>query len=155
MKRILSIAAVAVVAVSLAACQSAGPKQTIGGLGGAAAGGLIGSQIGGGHPASIAAGVLIGGLLGSAAGNALDNADRAYAAQTASRSLETAPIGRTSQWRNPNSGHSGTFTPTRTYRRSSGQYCREYNTTVYVGGREQQGYGTACRQRDGSWQLQR
>lgn len=153
MNRILKIAAATVIAVSLAACQGMGPKGTIGGLGGAAAGGLIGSQLGG-APA-IAAGVLLGGLLGSAVGTSLDNADRAYAAQTASRSLETAPIGRTSQWRNPNSGHSGTFTPIRTYQRPSGQYCREYQQTVTVGGRQQQGYGTACRQPDGSWQLQR
>jgi hypothetical protein len=32
------------------------------------------------------------------------------------------------------------------------RYCREYQTTIHVGHRVQQGYGTACQQPDGSWQ---
>lgn len=32
-------------------------------------------------------------------------------------------------------------------------YCREYTQTVQVGGVRQQGYGTACMQPDGSWQI--
>lgn len=32
-------------------------------------------------------------------------------------------------------------------------YCREYTTTVVIDGVEQQAYGTACRQDDGSWQI--
>jgi hypothetical protein len=35
----------------------------------------------------------------------------------------------------------------------SNDYCREYTGTIYVGGRAQQGYGTACLQPDGSWQV--
>lgn len=33
------------------------------------------------------------------------------------------------------------------------RYCREYQTTGRVGGRLQPGYGTACYQPDGSWQI--
>ena len=33
-------------------------------------------------------------------------------------------------------------------------YCREFTQNVNVGGRTQQSYGTACRQADGSWQVQ-
>lgn len=32
-------------------------------------------------------------------------------------------------------------------------YCREYTRTIYVGGKPQEGYGTACLQPDGSWQI--
>ena len=32
-------------------------------------------------------------------------------------------------------------------------YCREFTRTSYVGGRPQQGYGNACMQPDGSWQM--
>ncbi len=32
-------------------------------------------------------------------------------------------------------------------------YCREYTRTIYVGGYQKQGYGTACLQPDGSWQI--
>jgi len=46
------------------------------------------------------------------------------------------------------------MTPLKTYQRPSGQYCREYQQTIYVGGQQQQAYGTACRQPDGSWEIQ-
>jgi hypothetical protein len=32
-------------------------------------------------------------------------------------------------------------------------FCREFNRKIYIGGRAQQGYGTACLQPDGSWQF--
>ncbi len=32
-------------------------------------------------------------------------------------------------------------------------YCREYTRNINVGGRVQEGYGTACMQPDGSWQI--
>lgn len=39
------------------------------------------------------------------------------------------------------------------YRTSSGQYCREYQSTIRVGGRIEQGYGTACMSPDGTWRV--
>ena len=33
------------------------------------------------------------------------------------------------------------------------QDCREFQTTITIDGREQPGYGTACRQSDGSWKI--
>ncbi|MBX6324275.1 MAG: hypothetical protein IRY94_20875, partial [Rhodospirillaceae bacterium] len=39
------------------------------------------------------------------------------------------------------------------YQGPGGQTCREYSTTVYIGGRPQVSYGTACLQPDGSWRL--
>jgi hypothetical protein len=36
-----------------------------------------------------------------------------------------------------------------------GRYCREYQSTMVVGGMPQPGYGTACMQPDGSWQIVR
>jgi hypothetical protein len=39
------------------------------------------------------------------------------------------------------------------YNNNGGAYCREYTGTIYVGGRPEQGYGTACLQPDGSWQV--
>ncbi|MGV8995573.1 MAG: hypothetical protein ACOH12_01340 [Parvibaculaceae bacterium] len=39
------------------------------------------------------------------------------------------------------------------YQTQSGQYCREYQSQVNVGGRMQYGYGTACQQPDGSWRV--
>ena len=52
---------------------------------------------------------------------------------------------------NPETGNRGTIEPTRTYQ--SGQTCREYQHTVYVGGRAEQARGNACRQPDGTWRI--
>ena len=35
----------------------------------------------------------------------------------------------------------------------AGDYCREYTRTVYVGGIQQQAYGTACLEPDGAWRI--
>ena len=34
-----------------------------------------------------------------------------------------------------------------------GRYCREFIQEIRVGNQVQQGYGTACRQPDGSWEM--
>ena len=71
-----------------------------------------------------------------------------------SRKAYKAPIGETIAWNNPDSGNSGTFTPTRDgTNTATGEYCREYQTTVTVGGKTESAYGTACRQPDGSWRI--
>ncbi len=87
-------------------------------------------------------------------GASLDNADRAAAERNAQRALETAPAGQSLPWSNPNTGHSGSFIPAAPYKTAGGQYCREYTQKINVGGKTQEGYGTACRQPDGSWQIQ-
>jgi surface antigen len=137
----------------LAGCAAYGPKEAGGGLLGAAGGGLLGAQFGSGEGrlASTAAGVLLGGLLGSSAGRSLDRADRLYMQQATFDTLERAPSGYATRWRNPSSGNWGTITPVQTYRAPGGSFCREYQQTIVVGGRLQEGYGTACRQPDGSW----
>ncbi|MCP5368179.1 MAG: glycine zipper 2TM domain-containing protein [Hyphomicrobiales bacterium] len=149
------LACVAIVAVALAACQGSGPKQTGGTLIGAGLGALAGSQIGGGSGklAAVAIGALGGAWLGSEIGKSLDRADRSMMERNAQYSLENNRTGATSTWQNPDSGHSGTMTPTNTYQTSSGNYCREYETTVIIDGREERAFGRACRQPDGTWQV--
>lgn len=41
------------------------------------------------------------------------------------------------------------------YLDSRGRYCREYQTSVMVGGAAQPAYGTACRMPDGAWRIVR
>ena len=142
--------------ISLSACVTdQGQKQTVGTLIGAGLGGLAGSQIGSGSGqlAAVGAGVLLGGLLGSEIGKSLDKADQAYLANNAQSTLETAPIGYSSNWVNPDSGNSGSLTPTNTYATATGQPCREYQSTVTIGGQTEVVYGTACREPDGSWRF--
>lgn len=151
------MAVVTVLAVGLSACANSttGPKQTggaiLGGVGGAVAGAQFGQ--GTGKLAAVAAGTLLGALIGSEVGSSLDKADKLAMSQTTQSTLETAPAGTSSTWRNPDSGHYGTITPTSTYQNSGGQYCREFSQTVNIGGRSEEAYGTACRQPDGTWQI--
>lgn len=130
-------------------------KQGIGAIAGAIGGAFVGSNVGkgSGRTVGIAAGTLLGGLLGSEIGKSLDRADMAYYQKTAQNTLESQPTGTTSRWINPDSGNSGTVTPTRTYQTSSGSYCREFTQTIVIGGEKQEAFGTACRQSDGSWRV--
>ncbi len=149
---------VPLVAASLAACETniaEQPKQTAGTVAGAAAGGLLGAQIGDGRRqlAATAAGTLIGALVGGEIGKSLDRADRTAAAQTTHAALEYNPTGSASTWRNPDSGHYGTVTPTRTYQTTAGYDCREFRHEVVLNGRPEVVYGTACRQPDGTWRV--
>lgn len=130
-------------------------KQDIGTLAGAIGGGVIGHNIGGGAGKTVAtiAGTLLGGAIGNSIGGSLDNADMAAYNEASSRALETAPAGRSLPWKNPQTGNYGTVTPSGYYQNSNGQYCREYNQTIVVGGKKQSGHGTACREPDGSWKI--
>ena len=92
-----------------------GTKTVVGGALGAAGGGLLASQLGGG-----ATGIAAGGLLGGVAGNALDQNDREQMNQSTTSTLESSKTGQTANWNNPDSGNSGTITPTRTFQRSDG-----------------------------------
>lgn len=140
----------------LTACQASemGTKEGVGTLGGAAAGGLLGSQIGkgSGRLAATGAGVLLGAWLGNEIGASLDKADRAEASRAESRAY-TAPIGQQISWNNPQSGNSGVVVPVRDGYASNGAYCREFQQTIIVGGQQQQGYGRACQQPDGAWKI--
>jgi surface antigen len=96
----------------------------------------------------------VGGiLLGGFVGNLLDERDKRLAAEATQNALETAPTGNSIAWRNPDNEHSGTVTPVKTYQTDSGTYCREYQQTVTIGGKEEKAYGKACRQPDGNWRI--
>lgn len=150
------LTALLMVAVVATGCVTgSGQKQTAGTVLGAGVGGLAGSQFGKGRGqlAAVTAGALIGAMLGSETGASLDRADEAYLnrAQTAAHA---APVGEPIVWSNPSSGNTGTVVATREgTAQASGQLCREYRHTVYVGGRAQDAYGVACREEDGSWTL--
>lgn len=67
--------------------------------------------------------------------------------------LESNETNHAAEWVNPDNETSGAVVPVRTFAGAQGQPCREFITTIIIGGREEQGYGTACRQPDGSWQI--
>jgi surface antigen len=157
--RLASVVTIAAVLSSCAAMDSVGdtvkdnPKAVLGSLIGGAAGVGIAAAAGGGTGAMLGAGLggmLIGGLIG----NRLDARDKRMASEAAQKAFENNQAGQTSVWKNPDTGNSGTITPTRTTQLANGQYCREYKQTITVGGQQENAYGTACRQADGSWKIQ-
>lgn len=163
-----SIIAVIAATTMLTACQQPGGapgtgvtsggainKSDIGTAAGAIAGGVAGYQFGGGAGKAVATvgGTLLGAYLGNQIGTSLDNADRAMYHQTSQRALETGQPGQTMPWNNPNTGNYGTVTPKGWYETPQGTFCREYTQTINVGGRTETGYGTACRQPDGTWKI--
>jgi hypothetical protein len=51
-------------------------------------------------------------------------------------------------------GNYGSYETTREGRyRSSGAYCREYKSTINIGGWDEYSVGTACCEPDGTWKI--
>ncbi len=133
-----------------------GHHQAAGGHGAGAAGGaLIGSQIGSGTGKliAVAIGTLAGAWIGSEIGKRLDARDQAMMSGTTNQALAHNATGQTSSWSNPQSGNSGSVTPTSNYSTSQGQTCRNFNQTVSASGQQEGRQGTACQQPDGSWRI--
>lgn len=153
----IMLTAALVASMGLAGCSTDGgqtgvSKQTGGTALGAVLGGLAGAQFGKGRGQLVTTGlgVLVGALAGSEVGKSLDRADLNYMSQAQNRAY-AAPIGQTINWNNPESGNYGSYTPLRDGRDNSGSYCREYQQTIYVDGRQETAKGTACKNADGTW----
>jgi len=154
MKKLLAVSLLLLLVISGCA-PTAGPKEGTGTLLGAGTGALLGAQIGSGKGrlVAVAIGTLAGALMGQEIGRSLDRADQIAMQQNAQYALEYSPTNTSTPWRNPDSGNRGEITPTETYQTAQGQYCREYRQTVWIAGEQQQAYGTACRQPDGTWKI--
>lgn len=156
-KGILAAAMLAVALVTAGCAQNTASyanKETVGTLGGAALGGWLGSKMADGRTqlATTAAGALVGALIGNQIGQGLDEVDQ-MKVREAQETAASAPVGQTITWSNPDTGRYGSVTATREGTSSSGAYCREFQHTIFVDGQAQDGYGTACRKPDGSWEM--
>jgi len=79
--------------------------------------------------------------------------DRELMERMTQQALERSRSGTVSTWTDPDTGHGGSAVPVETWQASDGTYCREYRQTIRIGGQVTEGYGTACRQPDGRWQI--
>lgn len=147
------IAVLILAALPLTACADLS-NEDIGRGAGAVGGAVIGSQFGGGsgRVAATALGAILGSYFGAYVGRRLDERDRAMMGNTTQQALDRAPNNQTLSWNNPDSGNSGTVTPTTNYSKSGAQ-CRDFTSTVNAGGQSDAQRGTACKQPDGSWQI--
>lgn len=142
-----------IVLVSLSVFLSAcGPvnNEGVGTLAGGVVGGLLGSRFGGGagQVAAAAGGALVGAYLGGQIGKYMDKQDR----MEMQNALETAPVGQSVSWKNPDSGNQYRVKPTKTYYVKQ-QPCREYETYATINGKAETIHGRACRQADGTWRV--
>lgn len=90
-------------------------------------------------------------LWGQEYGAVLDDTEQQAMSETFQYALEYNRTNEASAWVNPDTEHTGSVVPVRTYQNASGHYCREFVTTIIIGGVEEPAYGTACRQPDGAW----
>lgn len=150
MKKIITAFVALITSLSLAGCADM-TKQDIGTVTGGVAGGLLGSQFGGGSGKLLAvgAGALAGAFLGGAIGKNMDDTDR----MKMNQALESNSVGQPAYWQNQKTGANYTVVPMKNVTVDGNQYCREYRSTANIAGKNQQVYGTACRQPDGSWKV--
>ncbi|MEC9236648.1 MAG: RT0821/Lpp0805 family surface protein [Pseudomonadota bacterium] len=155
MKKIVSVFSILGI-LALGACENSNfNKEQFGTVSGAVLGGLAGSQVGSGSGRlwAVGAGTLLGAFLGSEVGKSLDKADLVYAERAAEKAHQ-APMGETISWNNPETGNAGDITPVKDgYASESGRYCREYKQTIYIDGQAETAFGTACQNKDGTWQI--
>ena len=125
-------------------------KRDAGALTGAAVGATIGSHVGKGSGRILAIffGSIIGSEMGRTLGSHMDEHDRMRTAEV----LEFNKSYQQSSWQNPDTGRYYKVIPKRTYTSDTGP-CREFIVDANIGGKTQQLYGTACRQKDGSWKM--
>ena len=145
-----------VLALSLGGCANVdmSREEMLGAAAGAAVGGFLGYQIGGGmimNSLFATVGTVAGGATGFYATQALMGSDRVAYDQTAQKGLNESNDGEVVNWRNPETGNSGIFRPVRSFYLADGRYCRQYRATVSFEKNVRSGAGMACRQDNGQW----
>lgn len=156
MKKWLLAGLLTVMAIDMTGCT---PGNNVPGAtgAGALAGGLIGNQLFHGKNAfaGVLAGALIGGIVGNQIGQYMDRQDRI----NMQSAIIHTPVNQEASWTSDKAGPNGrpvtyTVRPIRNYRTAQHhRYCREYQTTVTVGGEVKKAFGTSCRMPDGSWKI--
>jgi surface antigen len=159
-----------------ATMQAQARDNVLGTLIGAAGGAAIGSNIGKGK-GRIAA-IAVGTLVGAGVGSAISGGGPVYAAdyhpEYRGNHRNGWYSGHHRGYYQPYYGTTTTYTtvyPATTYYvepqpqvvqvnnyqepQESQEYCREFNQGITIGGKVQPGYGIACLQPDGSWQIKK
>jgi surface antigen len=120
---------------------------------GALAGAAIGSQFG---PADrrlegAIIGAFLGAIVGGVVGSEMDRQDREQLSQV----YESGRSHATTSWVNPDTMNEYHVTPEPAYAGPRGRPCREARIDAVINGRPETVVTTACRARDGMWELQK
>ena len=88
--------------------------------------------------------------------NLLNTEDPQLADYATRIALETLKKGQMQQWNNPKTGHYGEVSIKETwYDKTSQQYCRLYQETIYINAQSQNFEDAACRNKRGAWVAKR
>ncbi len=120
---------------------------------GALAGAAIGSQFG---PADrrlegAILGAFVGAVMGSLIGHEMDRQDYEQLSQVYESGRSDVPT----SWVNPDTGSKFEVTPKAAYKSRRGKPCREARIDAVINGKPETVVTTACRARDGMWELQK
>ena len=147
-----------VLMMSIGGCANAdmNREEMLGTAAGAALGGILGYQFGGGvwmNSLWATVGAVTGGTAGYVATRTLMGTDRVAYDRTAHKGLAAAENGQIFDWKNPEPGNSGIFRPTNSFYSADGRLCRQYRATVAFKDGVRSGAGMACQNPDGQWQV--
>jgi surface antigen len=137
-------------AISLSGCQT--NKANIGTGLGAVGGGLLGSMVGGGKGKTLATiiGAGAGAYFGNSIGARLDAADEVTHNNALEESLTT---GQSISWENEENKTGGEVIIDRQGTKSNGAVCKEFTQVIYIADKKEHAKGTACENKDGSWEI--
>ena len=150
--RFLALSSAFAASLLLSSCVS-GPRdgglsnETVGTIGGAATGAVIGGSIARNGPAGAVLGAAVGGLIGNRVGHNVDEDTRQRYWDAQNRALDE---GSTEEWSNDGRGDHGRFAAGRPYYQGA-TLCRGYDSEAWIDGQGQTRSGRACRNPDGSW----
>ena len=126
----------------------------IGGVSGAAVGGVI-AGLAGASPAWIAGSIILGGITGGVIGNYLGKEDAEKHAKTNLEALDKLGPGKTASWKDDSSGNYGSTTVNSETKNADGSTCKTFTETVHAGGKTTTQSGKACKAPGGSWNVER
>lgn len=143
-------------AFSAAGSACAGDATILGTGIGAAVGGFLGSEMAGRGPGQFLAtglGAAVGGTIGNSIGRDIDE-DSAYRYRHGGRHYVTDESPSVVYYHAYTPNYVAPPAPPPTYvDQNEGTYCRPYSQQIVIDGEEQESYGTACLQPDGTWRI--
>ncbi len=86
-------------------------------------------------------------------GESPGHTERLAVAHTFQYALEHNRSGTAASWNNPDSNPAEDTIPLKTLQTIKGISCREYQQPIFIAGKRELGFGTVCRQADGSWRI--
>ena len=138
--------------LALSSCDNSASSNNgeLGTLAGGVIGAVVGSQFGGGDGKILAAvaGAAAGGYIGGQIGANMDKVNRMKVNDT----LENTQTNQSRSWVDPDTKAQYTVKPTKTITEAN-KVCRDYMMSVVIDGKLETATGSACRGKDGNWQV--